>query len=283
MATVDDEQDLVAGERDLTRKQRREQAREQRREAELAAAQAQTRRTRLLQLGGVLGVVVVIIVVILVATGGGSSTPGPVKKGSAKESTLVSQVKGLLSGIPESGNALGATSAPVTLVYFGDLQCPFCGEFSRTALNQLIERDVRPGKLRIEFRNLETATHEPEVFRAQQIAAMAAGKQNLGWYYIELFYRQQSQENSGYVNEAFLRSLAQQIPGLNTAAWLAARSDPEYTTQITTDAQAANNAGFTGTPGFQIGRTGGALKKFEYESLTDPAAFEKAVESLAKA
>src|SRR5437588_3728299 len=277
MSTADDEQDL-------TRKQRREQAREQRKEAERAAAQSETRRKRLIQLGGVLGVVVVVIVVILVATGGGSSnTPGPVKSRSTQEAKLVGEVNSLLGGIPEGGNTLGSTSAPVTLVYFGDLQCPFCGEFSRTALNQLIERDVRPGKLRIEFRNLETATHEPEVFRAQQIAAMAAGKQNLGWYYIELFYRQQSQENSGYVNEAFLRSLAQQIPGLNTAAWLAARSDPEYTTQITTDAQAANNAGFTGTPGFQIGRTGGALKKFEYESLTDPAAFEKAVESLAKA
>ena len=276
MATVDDEQDL-------TRKQRREQAREQRKEAEREAAQAETRRTRLLQQGGGLGVVVVIIVVILVATGGGgSSSPGPVKPGSAKESALVTHIKGLLGGIPQSGNTLGATSAPVTLQYFGDLQCPFCGEFSRTALDKLIERDVRSGKLRIEYRNLETATHEAEVFHAQQIAAMAAGKQNLAWYYIELFYHQQSQENSGYVNERFLSSLAQQVPGLNLAAWTAARSNPEYTTQITTDAQAANNAGFNGTPAFLIGRTGGAMKKLEYESLTDPAPFEKAVAELSK-
>jgi protein-disulfide isomerase len=225
---------------------------------------------------------VVIIVVILVATsGGGSSTPGRVSK--AKEPALVGEVHRLLGGIPESGSAIGASSAPVTLVYYGDLQCPFCGEFSRTALNPLIERFVRPGKLRIEYRNLETATHEPEVFRTQQIAAMAAGKQNLAWYYIELFYRQQSAENSGYVSEEFLRSLAQQVPGLNVTAWLAARSNPEFVTQITTDAQAANNAGFTGTPSFQIGRTGGALKKLEYESLTQSGPFEKAIESVAKA
>ena len=277
MSTADDEQDL-------TRKQRREQAREQRKEAERAAAQSETRRKRLIQLGGVLGVVVVVIVVILVATGGGSSnTPGPVKSRSTQEAKLVGEVNSLLGGIPEGGNTLGSTSAPVTLVYFGDLQCPFCGEFSRTALNQLIERFVRPGKLRVEYRNLETATHEPEVFRTQQTAAMAAGKQNLGWYYIELFYRQQSPENSGYVTEEFLRKLAQQVPGLNMTAWLAARSNPEFATQITSDAQAANNAGFTGTPSFQIGRTGGVLKKLEYESFTDPAPFAKAVESLAKA
>jgi protein-disulfide isomerase len=274
MQTVDDEQDL-------TRKERREQAREQRREAERAAAQADTRRTRLIQLGGVIGVVVVIIVVILVATGGGSKGPGPVKPHSSQEAKLISEVNSLVAGIPQSGNTLGAPSAPVTLVYYGDLQCPFCGEFSRTALSQLIERYVRPGKLRIEYRNLETATHEPETFRTQQIAALAAGKQNLMWNYLELFYRQQSQENSGYVTEEFLRKLAQES-GLNTTAWLGARSNAEYATAITTDAQAANNAGFTGTPAFQVGRTGGALKKLEYESLTDAAPFAKAVETLAK-
>jgi protein-disulfide isomerase len=275
MSTVDDEQDL-------TRKQRREQAREQRKEAERAAAQSDTRRRRLIQLGGVLGVVVVIVVVILVAAGGSSKSSGKVKEGSTQETKLVSEVKSLLAGIPQSGNTIGRTSAPVTLVYFGDLQCPFCGEFSRTALSQLIERYVRAGKLRIEYRNLETATHEPETFRTQQIAAMAAGKQHHLWDYIELFYRQQSQENSGYVTEEYLRSLARQIPGFNQSAWLAARSDPELASQITTDAQAANNAGFTGTPAFQIGRTGGALKKLEYESLTDPAPFAKAIESLSK-
>jgi protein-disulfide isomerase len=277
MATVDDEQDL-------TRKQRREQAREERKAAEAAAAQSETRRRRLLQLAGVLGVVVVIVVVILVAAGGGSSkSPGAAKRHSPQEAKLVSEVGTLLSGIPQSGGVLGRTSAPVTLVYFGDLQCPFCGEFSRTALTQLIERYVRPGKLRIEYRNLETATHEPETFRTQQTAAMAAGKQNREWDYIELFYRQQGSEDSGYVTEEFLRGIAQQIPGLNLATWLAARSDPEFATQITTDAQAANNAGFTGTPAFQIGRTGGALKKLEYESLTNPAPFAKAIESLARA
>jgi protein-disulfide isomerase len=274
--TVDDEQDL-------TRKQRREQAREQRKAAERAAAQSETRRTRLIQLGGVLGLVVVIVVVILVATGGGSKSPGPVKHNSPQETKLVSEVRSLLAGIPQSGGVLGRSSAPVTLVYFGDLQCPFCGEFSRTALNQLIEHYVRTGKLRVEYRNLETATHEPETFRTQQIAAMAAGKQNHEWDYIELFYRQQGTENSGYVTEEFLRGLAQQVPGLNTAAWLAARSDPEFSTQITTDAQAANNAGFTGTPSFQIGRTGGALKKLDIESLTSPAPFVKEIEALTKA
>jgi hypothetical protein len=35
---------------------------------------------------------------------------------------------------------------------------------------------VRPGKLKIEYRSLETATREPETFHTQQLAALAAGK-----------------------------------------------------------------------------------------------------------
>ena len=68
-------------------------------------------------------------------------------------------------------------------------------------LPTLIQKYVRTGKLRIEYHSLETATREPEVFKTQQEAAYAAGKQNLGWYFIETFYHEQGEEDSGYVNE----------------------------------------------------------------------------------
>jgi protein-disulfide isomerase len=278
MPTVDDEQDL-------TRKERREAARQERKEAELAAQAANTMRTRLMLLGGALGAVIVIVVVILIATGGSkkSGLVGGGHKGGSAEATLISEVSTLLNGIPESGNALGSPTAVVTLQYFGDLQCPFCKEFSLTALKQLIEKYVRPGKLRIEYRNLRTATREPETFRTQETAALAAGKQNRMWYYIEFFYHQQGAEDSGYVTEEYLRTLAQQVPGLNLSAWLAARSNPEFAAAITGDEQAANNAGFNGTPSFLIGRTGGAFKPLHYASLTDTSAFAPAIEALAKA
>ena len=97
--------------------------------------------------------------------------------------------------------------------------------------------------MKIEYHSLETATHEQETFRTQQIAALAAGKQNLAWYYIELFYHEQGQEDSGYVTESYLQGLAQQVPGLNLPNWSAARNDPAYAEQVTRDAQIANAAG----------------------------------------
>lgn len=272
-------------EQDLTRKQRREQARAERRAIEEAEAAGVQRRKRLIQLGAVVGAVVVIIVVILVATGGGSGGGG-IETTSTNGKTpqtpkVVKDMTALLGGIPQAGNTLGSPTAPVTLQYFGDLECPICKQFSEGALKPLIEKYVRPGKLKIEYRNLETATREPETFRTQQIAALAAGKQQKGWDYIELFYHQQGQEDTGYVTEKFLQELARQVPGMNLTKWTADRSNGEFTNAITTDAQAANNAGFTGTPSFLLGKTGQPQKKFE-SSLTDPSGFESAINSLLK-
>ncbi len=275
MSTVEDD------EQDLTRKQRREQAREQRKALEEAEAAGQQRRKRLIQLGSVIGVVVVIVVVILVATGGGSSTNNvPTTKKAKNEN--VATVTSLLAGIPQSGSTLGSPTAPVTLQYFGDLECPICREFTLGALPKVIEKYVRTGKLKIEYRNLETATREPETFRTQQSAAMAAGKQNKAWDFIELFYHEQGQEDTGYVTEKYIEELAQQVPSMNLATWTSDRSNPAWTNTITTDAQAANNAGFNGTPSFLLGKTGETLSKFEASSLTEPAPFESAIDKLLK-
>jgi protein-disulfide isomerase len=274
---------------DLTRKQRREQARTERKAAEQAAAAGVARRRRMTQLGGAVAVVVVAIIAILIATGGSSSNVAskvgqqPAGTISAAEKTAVAEVTSELNGIPQSGNVLGKPTAPVTMAYFGDLECPICKDFTLGALPKVIQNDVRTGKLKIEYRNLETATREPETFRLQQTAALAAGKQNKGWDYIELFYHLQGAEGSGYVTEKYLQGLAKLTPGLNLTQWTADRSNQAFQATIATDAQEANNAAFNGTPSFLIGKTGGAMKKFEYASLTDPSSFEAAVTKLAKA
>jgi protein-disulfide isomerase len=269
-------------EEELTRKQRREQARAERKALEQAEAAGAARRKRLIQLGAVAGVVVVAIVIILIASGGGSSGGGKVEKG-AKAVPLVSKVEAQVGGIPQNGYTIGAPAAPVTLQYFGDLECPICKDFTVGALPTLMQKWVRAGKLRIEYRALETATREPEIFKTQQVAALAAGKQNKMWQYIELFYNQQGEESSGYVNEKYLQGLAQQVPGLNLTKWTSDRSNAGLNNQLATDAQVANNAGFNGTPSFLIGKTGGKMEKLEYTSLTDPASFNEAIEKLLKA
>src|SRR5947199_5296379 len=218
---------------DLTRKQRREQARAQRRELEQAQAASAARRTRLIQLGIVGAVVVAAIIGIVIATSGGKSSH--VASTPQAKNKVASEVNGLLGGIPQSGSVLGNANAPVTLVFFGDLQCPICRDFSLGVLPGLVERFVRPGKLRIEYRSLETATREPETFRKQQIASLAAGKQNKLWHFNELFYKQQGEENSEYVNEEFLDKLAKEVPALDISKWKSDRNDPAFQNTLLSD------------------------------------------------
>jgi protein-disulfide isomerase len=268
-------------EEDLTRKQRREAARAERKAAEEAAVTDAARRKRLTQLGGAVAVVVVAIVVILIVSSGGSSSK-LAKKGSTGELKQVAAVSTTLAGTTQKGIVLGSPTAPVTMQYFGDLECPICRDFTLGALPSIIQKWVKAGKLKIEYRSLETATREPETFRTQQVAALAAGKQNKAWDFIELFYHEQGEEGSGYVTESYLQGLAQQVQGLNLAKWSTDRADQTLLAQIASDTQEANNNNFTGTPSFLIGKSGGTLKKYEYTSLTDPSGFDEAIEKALK-
>jgi protein-disulfide isomerase len=261
---------------ELTRKQRREQARAQRKELEQAEAARVARRKRLSLLGVVVAVVVVAIVAILVATGSGSKKP--ITKTSSQAPATAREVDSLLAGIPQKGNVLGDPNAPVTLRYFGDLECPICREFTLGALPSLIGGYVRQGKLQIEYNSMETATREPETFKDQQVAALAAGKQDKMWPYVELFYHDQGEEDSGYVTEKFLQELAEQVHGLNLSQWSSDRNDAALAEQVATEGQTATNEGFTGTPSFLILKTGGKPEKLEYSSLTDPSSFDAAIE-----
>jgi protein-disulfide isomerase len=133
---------------------------------------------------------------------------------------------------------------------------------------------------------METATREPAVFQEQQTAALAAGKQNLMWHYVELFYRQQGEEDSGYVTPTWLRERAEQISGLNVAKWEEERHDPALATELEKDKEAVGENGFTGTPSFVIGKTGGpthTLTNFTTGQLEDASAlFEPEIEKALK-
>jgi protein-disulfide isomerase len=243
---------------DLTRKQRREQAREQRKAMEEAAASSAARRTRMTQLGAVVAVVVVAIVVILIATGGSKSG---IPTSKHEQTSVTKQITALIGGIPQSGNTLGSPTAPVTLKYFGDLECPICREFTLGALPQIIQKYVRAGKVRVEYHSMETATHEPEVFKTQQVAAYAAGKQGKAWNFIETFYHEQGEEDSGYVTEKYIQGIASQVPGLSLSQWSSDRGNPEFAKQLVSDEETVKAQGFEGTPSFLIGRTGGGTEK----------------------
>jgi protein-disulfide isomerase len=245
-------------------------------EKKLDSARAM-RRMRLRQLAIVAVIVVAALVVVVLTTGGRSSPPKP---GSAQATTTARAISSLLAGIPQSARTLGQPTAPVTLKWYGDLECPFCREFTLHALPSIIRQWVRGGQLKIEYLSMETATRQPKIFQTQQVAALAAGMQNKMWNFIETFYHEQGEEDSGYVTEQYLHGLASQIPGLNVTLWSEDRYDPELATQVATERQTATRAHFGGTPTFLIGRSGKVMRRFHPRTITSPTKFNETIEYL---
>jgi protein-disulfide isomerase len=229
-----------------SRSKQKEEARARRLAQEQADRETARRQRRLRLLGlTVAGALAAVVVAVVISS---QSSSNGLKTGSA-EKTMVSDVQRLLSGIPQSGAVLGKASAPVTLTYYGDLQCPVCQQFTlQGGFPQLVANDVRSGKVKVVYRNFQTATHDPKTFETQQVAALAAGKQQRFWDYAELFYRQQGQEGTNYVTGSFLDGLARQVPGLSVSAWKSARGESSLGAQVSSDVQAGMRAGVRGTP-----------------------------------
>jgi protein-disulfide isomerase len=262
----------------LTRAQRRQQARATRLALEQARIERDLRRRRIKWLGGVVAVIVSAVIAVLIATGQ-STAPAKVAPQSAQARAVTATVTALLAGVPQRGNLLGRPTAPVTLQYFGDLECPVCRSFSTQALPSIIHRWVRGGELKIEYHSLETATREPEVFASQQVAALAAGQQSRMWNFLETFYAEQGEEDSGYVTESFIQGIATQVPGLDLPRWSAARADPGLGQAVASDAQTAANDGLNGTPAFLIGRSGRTPQRLEPSSFTEAQPFDRAIKA----
>ncbi|HME90477.1 MAG TPA: thioredoxin domain-containing protein [Myxococcaceae bacterium] len=225
-----------------------------------AARNGGTRRIRPVMLGLAAAALAAVIAVGVLAFAGGSKTVNQTAsrgrsaagRGPVPASGSASEVSAQLAGVPQRGNTLGNPKAPLTVKFFGDLQCPYCRRFALGALPSLIERYVRRGRMKMEYHSLETATRDPQVFITQQLAALAAGRQNKMWNFIELFYLEQGPEDSGYVTESYLQGLAQQVSGLNLPSWMAARGDASLLNTLRDDARTASSRGLTSTPAFLL-------------------------------
>ena len=197
----------------------------------------------------VLIVVAFMAVGIALSRGGGAAPPNP---GSPQARADLAAVRGSLRDIPQSGVTLGSPRAPVTVTEFADLECSFCRGFALWAERNLISHQVREGRVKLVYRSLCTATCTGPLghagFAGQQSAAYAAGIQNRGWYYIELFYQEQGGEDTSYVTPHYLDGLARQLSGLDYRRWSSDKNLPYLRRQVAADERAASTQGFASTP-----------------------------------
>lgn len=227
----------------MSNKKEREKRREERLQEE-ARVSTTDQRTRLLQMGAGAVFLVIAVVVVLIVIQASSSDSG----GDTKLEEVATANK-LFTGIPQEKLILGDPKAPVSLYEYGDLQCPVCKAYSEEVLPPIIESKVKNGEVSIEFRNFIIIGEQS---LAAGAAAIAAGNQGRGWDYIELFYRNQGTENSGYVTDEFMEAVAKGAGVKDLAKWNKERKEQALRTTVNNTTEEAKRFGFTGTPSFAI-------------------------------
>lgn len=223
------------------RKAKRQQARAA---AEDASHRRSLRPRRVVTALPVLAIVAILAVTAILSFGAGGGN-------SSKQ--VQREVSALLAGIPQDGATLGSPKAPLTVWVFGDVECPTVRSFVELYLPSIIDEWVRPGLVKINYRSLQTDTQSEEIFFDQEIAALAAGRQDRMWHFFLTFVREQRDAQSEYVNNEFLSGIASQIPDLKRAQWNRDRGDARLAKRVALGMRRAHVEGLISTPALLLG------------------------------
>ncbi|HEY5709621.1 MAG TPA: thioredoxin domain-containing protein [Solirubrobacterales bacterium] len=207
---------------------------------------ANERRQNLIKLASAVAFIAVAVVVVLIVV---SQNQGSDSGGDSNDLDGIAEVKQELAGIPQNGMVLGEPGAKVTVLEFADLQCPVCKGYSEEVLPEIVENRVRSGEAKLSFRNY-TIIDEQSI--PAGAAAIAAGKQGRGWNFVELFYRNQGIEHSGYVTDEFLTAIAEGAGVADIAKWNRDRKSKAVLDEVSATTAEAQELGFNGTPSFAM-------------------------------
>jgi protein-disulfide isomerase len=156
----------------------------------------------------------------------------------------------------------GPADAAVTLVEYGDYECPYCG----AAYPIVKEVQARMGgKLRFVFRNFPITTSHPHAEQAAE-AAEAAGTQGKFWEMHDLLYGNQKR-----LDDDDLRSYAAQL-GLDLESFGSDLAEHVHAPRVREDFMSGVRSGVNGTPTFYIN---GIRHDDSYELETLLAALEQ--------
>jgi protein-disulfide isomerase len=142
---------------------------------------------------------------------------------------------------------LGRPDAPLTLVEFTDLQCPYCNRFATTAFEQIKTAYVDTGKVRFVTRDFPLDFHSSAMPAAR--AARCAGEQGRFWE-----MRTALMAGFNRLSDSFITAAAQNLK-LDMPAFTACTASPRFDAEIQKDMNDARAVNVEGTPSFVLGRT----------------------------
>ena len=146
-----------------------------------------------------------------------------------------------------AGYVLGRPDAPLTMVEFTDLQCPFCRQFILTSFDEIKKNWIDTGKLRYISRDVPLDFHAQAMPAAR--AARCAGEQGKFWE-----MRLGLMRNANLLTPDFITKTAGDLK-LEAKAFAACAASTKYDAEIQAETAEGTRLGVGGTPTFVMGRT----------------------------
>jgi len=172
---------------------------------------------------------------------------------------------------------LGTPAAPVTLIEFTDLQCPFCGRYAKDTAPRLEREYVATGKVKYVSRDFPIVGLHPQALKAHE-AVRCAGDQGRFWEMRTLVF-----QNQRAMTPADFERHAQTLK-LDVAAFRTCLDNGTHAAAIRRDLEEGRAAGVSGTPTFFIGVTDPSGTKFKASRVLTGAQpfdrFKEAIEAL---
>jgi protein-disulfide isomerase len=136
--------------------------------------------------------------------------------GKTVQVTGIDEMQSIFGGVPQEGDRLGSSDAPVSVQLFADMQCSSCRDDFLGLVPGLVEDFARPGDAQLLLRHYSVAENPLEI---GFFGAEAAAQQGYGWQYTYLFFRNQEEAGRFGIDDEFLETLAGSIAELDVGQW----------------------------------------------------------------
>lgn len=170
----------------------------------------------------------------------------------------------------DDDEVLGNARAKITLIEFGDYQCPFCQRHFEQTLPQIKENYIDTGKVKFVFRDFPLSFH-PDAHKAAE-AAECAGEQNKYWEMHDMLYETQGEWSTDNYATTTFKGYAKDL-GLDTGDFNDCLDSGEMASEVDSDMADGTASGINGTPGFWIIGPNGQSKQisgaYPYQTFAD--------------
>jgi len=143
---------------------------------------------------------------------------------------------------------MGKADAPVTMIEFSDLQCPFCVRYYQQTFPTIVKEFVETDKVRYVVREFPLSQIHPQAQAASR-SALCAGNQDKYWE-----MRGRILDNRERLGDEDLAGYAE-ATGLDMERWEDCMETEIHAMQVDVDLEAGAQLGVKGTPAFAIGLT----------------------------